>query len=155
MQVAGMEKRCRTGSKQSMLLSQSIKSSHPTFCLEQLKVLTQPKALHLRAARPCPSACEVQALLCPPLHLSAASGLAWVRAQVGAQVMLLKNVDLEGDVNGRQLVNGSRGVVTEMVPKATVLRRLEQERRGLQAAAPDRGGLLGGSLAGAAVRMCV
>jgi hypothetical protein len=26
--------------------------------------------------------------------------------------MLLKNVDLEGDVNGRQLVNGSRGVVS-------------------------------------------
>lgn len=34
------------------------------------------------------------------------------RSQVGAQVMLLRNVDLDGSgTNGLQLVNGSRGVV--------------------------------------------
>ncbi|KAF5843371.1 PIF1-like helicase-domain-containing protein [Dunaliella salina] len=71
-----------------------------------------------------------------------------VQVKVGAQVMLLKNVDLEGDINGRQLVNGSRGVVTALVPKATVLRRLEQERRTAQAALPDRGGMLGGGMGG-------
>ena len=39
--------------------------------------------------------------------------LGW---QVGAQVMLLKNLDLDGG-GGQMLVNGSRGVVTEFVDK--------------------------------------
>lgn len=38
--------------------------------------------------------------------------------------------------------------VTAMVPKANVLRRLEQERRAASALVPDRGGMLGGSMAG-------
>lgn len=36
--------------------------------------------------------------------------------QVGAQVMLLRNLELTG--NDRMLVNGSRGVITKFVSKA-------------------------------------
>lgn len=36
--------------------------------------------------------------------------------QVGAQVMLLRNLELTG--NDRMLVNGSRGVITKFIPKA-------------------------------------
>lgn len=35
--------------------------------------------------------------------------------QIGAQVMLLRNLELTG--NDRMLVNGSRGVITKFVPK--------------------------------------
>ena len=40
------------------------------------------------------------------------------RGQAGAQVMLLKNLELGVAGNGaRMLVNGSRGVITRLVPK--------------------------------------
>ncbi|GFH23873.1 ATP-dependent DNA helicase, partial [Haematococcus lacustris] len=53
-----------------------------------------------------------------------------VTLKVGAQVMLLKNLNLDGS-NGRQLVNGSRGVVIGMMSQAEVLKRLEQRKRDL------------------------
>ncbi|KAL6764875.1 PIF1-like helicase-domain-containing protein [Haematococcus lacustris] len=51
-----------------------------------------------------------------------------VTLKVGAQVMLLKNLNLDGS-NGRQLVNGSRGVVIGMLSQAEVLKRLEQRKK--------------------------
>ncbi|GAX73971.1 hypothetical protein CEUSTIGMA_g1421.t1 [Chlamydomonas eustigma] len=55
-----------------------------------------------------------------------------IRMKVGAQVLLIKNLDLEGGPNNsRQLVNGSRGVITSMVPKADVIRGLEANRKAL------------------------
>ena len=39
----------------------------------------------------------------------------WCDWQVGAQVMLLRNLELTG--NDRMLVNGSRGVITKFIPK--------------------------------------
>lgn len=39
-----------------------------------------------------------------------------VASQVGAQVMLLRNLELTG--NDRMLVNGSRGVITRFITKA-------------------------------------
>ena len=48
---------------------------------------------------------------CPALPSTFAEGL-----QVGAQVMLLRNLELTS--NDRMLVNGSRGVITKFVAKA-------------------------------------
>jgi hypothetical protein len=49
-------------------------------------------------------------LVCLPPHLCGACMHVVVPMQVGAQVMLLKNLDLEGGPNNsKQLVNGSRG----------------------------------------------
>lgn len=53
-------------------------------------------------------------------------------AQVGAQVLLLKNVDLEGGPNAsRQLVNGSRGVVTSLVTREEVMKKLEADKKAM------------------------
>lgn len=66
--------------------------------------------------------------------------------QVGAQVMLLRNLDLQGRLNGgRQLVNGSRGIVVAFVPKRDVLERL---RRDIGALRGKGGGGLGDPEAG-------
>lgn len=47
--------------------------------------------------------------------------------------MLLKNVDLEGKLNhGRQLVNGSRGIVVSFTPKRQVMDRLRKESAALR-----------------------
>eukprot|EP00195_Chlamydomonas_chlamydogama_P005406 CAMPEP_0202891832 /NCGR_PEP_ID=MMETSP1392-20130828/1784_1 /ASSEMBLY_ACC=CAM_ASM_000868 /TAXON_ID=225041 /ORGANISM="Chlamydomonas chlamydogama, Strain SAG 11-48b" /LENGTH=735 /DNA_ID=CAMNT_0049575693 /DNA_START=1492 /DNA_END=3696 /DNA_ORIENTATION=+ len=55
-----------------------------------------------------------------------------VKIKVGAQVMLLKNLDLEGGPNNsRQLVNGSRGVVTAFACKAQARAKLEQQIKAL------------------------
>ena len=55
-----------------------------------------------------------------------------IRLKEGAQVMLLRNLDLEGGPDGtRQLVNGSRGVVKKMVTKKETMARLEAERKAL------------------------
>mmetsp|Transcript_17077 Transcript_17077/g.40751 ORF Transcript_17077/g.40751 Transcript_17077/m.40751 type:complete len:541 (-) Transcript_17077:190-1812(-) len=45
--------------------------------------------------------------------------------KVGAQVMLLKNLELDGATGRGMLVNGSRGVVASMVPKSKYLKELE------------------------------
>ena len=50
----------------------------------------------------------------PEVRGGLAGGGAGAGAQVGAQVMLLRNLDLTGDA--RALVNGSRGVVEELMP---------------------------------------
>lgn len=53
--------------------------------------------------------------------MSNTEGRRWVcvAEQVGAQVMLLRNLDLT-TVNGRMLVNGSRGVVEALKPVSEV-----------------------------------
>ena len=51
-------------------------------------------------------------------HLRHGSSVCVAGGQVGAQVMLLRNLDLTGDA--RALVNGSRGVVESLKPVAEV-----------------------------------
>ncbi len=43
------------------------------------------------------------------------NSLGSMSVQIGAQVMLLRNLELTS--NDRMLVNGSRGVITKFVPK--------------------------------------
>mmetsp|Transcript_473 Transcript_473/g.1461 ORF Transcript_473/g.1461 Transcript_473/m.1461 type:complete len:490 (-) Transcript_473:264-1733(-) len=45
----------------------------------------------------------------------------------GAQVMLLKNLDMGQNVKNGMLVNGSRGVITAMVTKESAIQTLEQK----------------------------
>ena len=49
------------------------------------------------------------------VHLACAMKLSSISLQIGAQVMLLRNLELTS--NDRMLVNGSRGVITKFVPK--------------------------------------
>lgn len=54
-------------------------------------------------------------------------------SQVHAQVMLLRNLDLDG---GKQLVNGSRGVITGFVDVREYMEKLRVQR--IEVLAPDK-----------------
>ena len=49
------------------------------------------------------------------VELACAMNLSSISLQIGAQVMLLRNLELTS--NDRMLVNGSRGVITKFIPK--------------------------------------
>eukprot|EP00798_Chlamydomonas_sp_ICE-L_P021499 gene21499-28480_t len=68
-----------------------------------------------------------------------------VKLKVGAQVMLLKNIDLDGGPNNsKQLVNGSRGVVTGTMTVPEVVKDLQKQYTALGGSLDDVGGGGGG-----------
>ena len=76
-------------------------------------------AFSLHVAQPLPGQALVSRNYNHKLH-NKTSRQCCCAAQVGAQVMLLKNLDLEAGA-GRMLVNGSRGVVTGFRDRAEVM----------------------------------